>query len=47
MVKVNKNFQKLPGGYLFPEIGRRTRAFQATNPPMPLIRMGIGDVTRR
>ncbi len=46
MVKVNKNFQKLPGGYLFPEIGRRTRAFQATNPPMPLIRMGIGDVTR-
>ncbi len=45
MVKVNTNFQKLPGGYLFPEIGRRTRAFQATNPPMPLIRMGIGDVT--
>ncbi len=46
MVKVNTNFQKLPGGYLFPEIGRRTRAFQATNPPLPLIRMGIGDVTR-
>ncbi len=46
MVKVNKNFQKLPGGYLFPEIGRRTRAFQAEHPPMPLIRMGIGDVTR-
>ncbi len=46
MVKVNENFQKLPGGYLFPEIGRRTRAFQATNPPLPLIRMGIGDVTR-
>ncbi len=46
MVKINSNFQKLPGGYLFPEIGRRTRAFQATNPPLPLIRMGIGDVTR-
>ncbi len=46
MVKVNTNFQKLPGGYLFPEIGRRTRAFQAANPPLPLIRMGIGDVTR-
>jgi LL-diaminopimelate aminotransferase len=45
MLKVNRNFQKLPGGYLFPEIGRRTRAFQAENPPMPLIRMGIGDVT--
>ncbi len=46
MVKVNANFQKLPGGYLFPEIGRRTRAFQAENPPLPIIRMGIGDVTR-
>ena len=45
MVKVNDNFLKLPGGYLFPEIGRRTRAFAAQNPPMPLIRMGIGDVT--
>ena len=45
MVKINDNFLKLPGGYLFPEIGRRTRAFQATNPPLPLIRMGIGDVT--
>ena len=46
MVKVNQNFQKLPGGYLFPEIGRRVRAFSAQNPPMPLIRLGIGDVTQ-
>ncbi len=45
MVKLNDNFQKLPGGYLFPEIGRRVRAFEAQNPPMPLIRLGIGDVT--
>ncbi len=45
MLKINDNYLKLPGGYLFPEIGRRTRAFQAENPPMPLIRMGIGDVT--
>ena len=44
MVKLNDNFQKLPGGYLFPEIGRRVRAFQ--NPPMPVIRLGIGDVTQ-
>ena len=43
MVKLNDNFQKLPGGYLFPEISRRVRAFQ--NPPMPIIRLGIGDVT--
>mgnify|MGYP002579012600 CR=1 FL=1 len=45
MAQININYQKLPGGYLFPEIGRRTRAFAAQNPPMPLIRLGIGDVT--
>ena len=45
MAKINENFLKLPGGYLFPEIGRRVRAFSAENPPMPLIRLGIGDVT--
>ena len=45
MVRINDNFTKLPGGYLFPEIGRRTKAFAAENPPMPIIRMGIGDVT--
>lgn len=46
MAHINQNFQKLPGGYLFPEIGRRVRAFSAQNPPMPLIRLGIGDVTQ-
>ena len=46
MARVNQNFLKLPGGYLFPEIGRRVRAFSAQNPPMPLIRLGIGDVTQ-
>ena len=45
MAQINTNFLKLPGGYLFPEIGRRTRAFSAQNPPKPLIRLGIGDVT--
>ncbi len=45
MAKINQNFLKLPGGYLFPEIGRRVRAFSAENLPMPLIRLGIGDVT--
>ena len=44
MVRVNENFLKLPGGYLFPEIGRRVRAFE--NPSKPLIRLGIGDVTQ-
>lgn len=46
MVKINDNFLKLPGGYLFPEIGRRVAAFSATNPPKTLIRLGIGDVTQ-
>ena len=46
MARVNQNFKKLPGGYLFPEIGRRVRAFSAQNPPLPLIRLGIGDVTQ-
>lgn len=44
MLKINDNYQKLPGGYLFPEIGRRVRAF--TNPSKPIIKLGIGDVTR-
>ncbi|MBQ8975526.1 MAG: LL-diaminopimelate aminotransferase [Oscillospiraceae bacterium] len=46
MLKINDNFLKLPGGYLFPEIARRANAFSATNPPMPLIKLGIGDVTQ-
>ena len=44
MVKINQNYLKLPGGYLFPEIGRRVRAF--AEPAKPLIRLGIGDVTQ-
>ena len=44
MAKINENYLKLPGGYLFPEIGRRVRAFE--NPSKPLIRLGIGDVTQ-
>ena len=44
MVRINENYLKLPGGYLFPEIGRRVRAFE--NPAKPLIRLGIGDVTQ-
>lgn len=46
MAHINKNFLKLPGGYLFPEIRRRVQAFSAENPPKSLIRLGIGDVTQ-
>ena len=27
MAKINENYRKLVAGYLFPEIGRRVRAF--------------------
>ncbi len=46
MLKVNENFAKLPGSYLFAEIARRTAAYSAAEPDKALIRLGIGDVTR-
>jgi LL-diaminopimelate aminotransferase len=45
MAHINENYRKLQAGYLFPEIGRRVRAFQAANPDAKVIRLGIGDVT--
>jgi len=44
-VRINEHYQKLKAGYLFPEIGRRVRAFAAEHPDAKIIRMGIGDVT--
>jgi LL-diaminopimelate aminotransferase len=46
MARVNENFLKLRSGYLFPEIGRRVREFQAQNPNAKIISLGIGDVTQ-
>jgi LL-diaminopimelate aminotransferase len=46
MAKINDNYLKLKAGYLFPEIGRRVRAFAEANPTARVIRLGIGDVTR-
>jgi LL-diaminopimelate aminotransferase len=45
VARINEHYQKLPAGYLFPEIGRRVRAFAAANPNAAVIRLGIGDVT--
>ena len=42
---MNEHYQKLKAGYLFPEIGRRVRAWQAAHPDVKVIRLGIGDVT--
>ena len=47
MATLNSNYLKLKAGYLFPEIGRRVKAFTDANPEAAarLIRCGIGDVT--
>ncbi|MBE9097707.1 LL-diaminopimelate aminotransferase [Tychonema sp. LEGE 07203] len=45
MATINDNYLKLKAGYLFPEIGRRVKAFADANPQAPIIRLGIGDVT--
>jgi LL-diaminopimelate aminotransferase len=45
MALINENYLKLKAGYLFPEIGRRVKAFGAAHPDAKIIRLGIGDVT--
>ncbi|MCU0823955.1 MAG: LL-diaminopimelate aminotransferase [Leptospira sp.] len=45
MTQINENYLKLKAGYLFPEIGRRVRAYSEQNPTQRIIRLGIGDVT--
>lgn len=44
MAFINNNYLKLKAGYLFPEISKRVREFQAKNPQSSIIRLGIGDV---
>ena len=46
MATVNENYLKLPGSYLFAEIGRRVTAFKEAHPEADIIRLGIGDVTQ-
>ncbi len=45
MAFINENFLKLKENYLFIDIAKRLKAYQAANPDKKLIRMGIGDVT--
>ena len=45
MARINEHYAKLPASYLFPEIGRRVRAYQAAHPDAKVLRLGIGDVT--
>ena len=46
MVKINENFLKLPGSYLFSEVARRINAYTAAHPGTEIIKLSIGDVTR-
>ncbi len=45
MLKVNENYLKLRGSYLFSDIAKKVAAFTASNPDRSIIRLGIGDVT--
>jgi LL-diaminopimelate aminotransferase len=46
MFKINDNYLKLPGSYLFSTIGKRVKAYTEANPDKSIIRLGIGDVTQ-
>lgn len=46
MVKVNDNYLKLPGSYLFSTIGKKVRDYKAQHPEADIISLGIGDVTQ-
>ena len=45
MFKINDNYLKLPGSYLFSNIAKKVAAFQQANPDKEVIKLGIGDVT--
>ena len=45
MYKINENYQKLPGSYLFSTIAKKVSAYTQANPGKGIIRLGIGDVT--
>ena len=46
MMKVNENYLKLPGSYLFSTIGKKVAAYREAHPDREIVRLGIGDVTQ-
>ena len=46
MFKVNDNYLKLPGSYLFSTIGKKVAAYKEANSDKEVISLGIGDVTQ-
>ena len=47
MIQINENYLKLQASYLFSDIAKRVASFQNDNPDVPVIKLGIGDVTRQ
>jgi LL-diaminopimelate aminotransferase len=45
MFKLNDNYLKLPGSYLFSTIGKKVGEYKKNNPDKKVISLGIGDVT--
>ena len=46
MARINENYLKLPGSYLFSTIGKKVKEYSENNPNAEIIRLGIGDVTQ-
>lgn len=46
MYKVNEDYLKLPGSYLFSTIAKKVNAYTQAHPEKKIIRLGIGDVTQ-
>ena len=46
MYRINENYLKLPGSYLFSTIAKKVAAFSEKETRQRVIRMGIGDVTQ-
>ena len=45
MFRINENYIKLPGSYLFSTIGKKVSVYSTAHPDKKIIRLGIGDVT--
>ncbi len=46
MFKINEDYLKLPGSYLFSTIAKKVNAYTTANPDKTIVRLGIGDVTQ-
>ncbi len=46
MAKINENYLKLPGSYLFSTVAKKSASYAAAHPDKEVIKMSIGDVTK-